>query len=193
MTTSTTCLINSSKSEIGVWWFTSIIIDICLEAKIWRIRVRTSSVYIEFINQKNPLTGDYSCPPNYESVLLETARRHGSETRTKCHTHWWHKKCSDYTVYGLAQYNAYWCVARGKVPEQSGFLFGGLFTTTVSNPLTQAKTCPLNFYPLGIGNDIKICVSDDYELNICQFCPSAVNEYDTESANPSDGNGMNGG
>jgi hypothetical protein len=135
------------------------------------------------LDQKNPLTGGYSCPPNYESVLLETAMRHGSETRTKCHTSWWHKKCSDYTVYGLAQYNAYWCVARGKVPEQSGFLFGGLFTATVSNPLTQAKTCPLYFYPLGIGSDIKICVSDDYELGFEYSVPFA-GFYSCSAGNP---------
>jgi hypothetical protein len=41
---------------------------------------------------------------------------------------------------------AYWCVADENVPEQSGFLFGGLYTTAVSNPITQSKTCPLYFY-----------------------------------------------
>jgi hypothetical protein len=56
--------------------------------------------------------------------------------------------CHDEAIYGNAEYSSYWCVANENVPEQSGFLFGGLYTTAVSNPITQSKTCPLYFYPL---------------------------------------------
>ena len=123
--------------------------------------------------QKNPLTGSYSCPSEYEAILLSAGSRTTQETRRHCHRSWFRKKCSNYFVTGTAMYSAYWCVAKGHIQQQSGFLFGGIYTSAVSNPLTQEKSCPLYFYPLRLGKDLKVCVSDDYELGYRYSIPFA--------------------
>lgn len=136
------------------------------------------------LDQKNPLTGDYSCPPNYEAVSIQESTRSSSESVHKCHRCWLFAHCcNDHTVYGSATYSAYWCVARGSVQEQSGFLFGGLYTNTVSNPVTRSRQCPLYFYPLNIGHDMKVCVSDDYELGY-EFSVPFAGFYSCKSGNP---------
>lgn len=136
------------------------------------------------LDQKNPLTGDYSCPEDYEPVMLQESTRSASESVHKCHRCWLFAHCChDETRQGSAQYRAYWCVARGSVRQQSGFLFGGLYTSTVSNPLTLTKDCPLYFYPLKLGNDMKVCVSDDYELGF-EYAVPFGGFYSCRSGNP---------
>ena len=136
------------------------------------------------LDQKNPLTGDYSCPPNYKFVSIAESKRSGSESVHRCHScYLFFHCCHDEAIYGNAEYSSYWCVADENVPEQSGFLFGVLYTTAVSNPITQSKTCPLYFYPLNIGSDIKVCISDDYELGFEYSVPFA-GFYSCRSGNP---------
>ena len=112
--------------------------------------------------QKNPRTGDYTCPPNYEAVMI-----HQSHTATSCHRDchscWLIARCCD-TNCGNALITTYWCVAKGAVGADSGFLFGGLYSDKVINPVTQDHNCPFKFYPLRFGKTLKVCVSDDYEL-----------------------------
>ena len=67
----------------------------------------------------------------------------------------------------------YWCVATGEVPDQSGYLFGGLYNSLAVNPLTQARSCPNYYYPLRFGEDSHVCVSDDYELGYALSAPFA--------------------
>ena len=127
--------------------------------------------------QKNPLTGDYSCPSHYMSVLLHNGKKSGVYTTSHCKEHCsihfsWrtgfskkcHNDCSDENHPVTGYYETHWCVATGVVPDQSGFLFGGLYSSTTSNPLTKAMSCPSHYYPLRFGQDAQVCVSDDYEL-----------------------------
>ncbi|KAK3594371.1 hypothetical protein CHS0354_032880 [Potamilus streckersoni] len=134
--------------------------------------------------QKNPITGDYSCPPGYQAVLLQEGSDTASMTRHECYRCWlFFQCCNDNTYYSNAGYQAYWCVAEGQVHQQSGFLFGGVFTGNTINPLTQAKTCPSEFYSLRLLTDLTVCVSDDYELGYRYSIPFA-GFYSCKSGNP---------
>ncbi|XP_033638875.1 macrophage-expressed gene 1 protein-like [Asterias rubens] len=136
------------------------------------------------LRQKNPLTGDYTCPPGYEPVLLNEGSRSATTSQHHCHRCWlvFHC-CHDDTYHSTGTYKAYWCVNVGQVPQQSGFLFGGVFTTKVSNPLTQEQGCPAQFYPLHLLSDLTVCVSDDYELG-AQYALPFAGFYSCKSGNP---------
>ncbi|KAJ8302098.1 hypothetical protein KUTeg_021085 [Tegillarca granosa] len=134
--------------------------------------------------QKNPLTGGFSCPKEYEAVLVNSWTSSKSESHHKCHRCWLFAHCChDSTYYGSAQISSYWCVARDHVDQQHGFLFGGVYTSTVGNLLTQTRSCPLFFYPLKMGRDLYVCVSDDYELGSKYSVPFA-GFYSCVSGNP---------
>ena len=47
--------------------------------------------------------------------------------------------------------------------QNEGYLFGGYYTSKISNPVTNTMTCPRFFYSLHMGEDTKVCVSTDYE------------------------------
>uniref|UniRef100_A0A8D2LH39 MACPF domain-containing protein n=2 Tax=Varanus komodoensis TaxID=61221 RepID=A0A8D2LH39_VARKO len=121
----------------------------------------------------NPLTGDYSCPDNYSAVLLHGEQRTAStptqECHKQCHSCWLVFTCCR-TVCGVRyvpstmQLNGYWCAATSSVPQDSGFLFGGLYSTGSLNPLTGTYACPPYFFPLVLFDDFKVCVSGDYEM-----------------------------
>ena len=132
--------------------------------------------------QKNPLTGDYTCPPNYEAVLLHSGTKSGSYSTQQCdhHCHHFlgikhgcHTDCYKVNNPVSGHYKMYWCVATGDVPDQSGYLFGGLYNSLYVNPLTQARSCPNYYYPLRFGEDTHVCVSDDYELGYALSAPFA--------------------
>lgn len=136
------------------------------------------------MQQKNPLTGSYSCPDEYEAVLLQDGSKRSSTTRHECHSCWlvFHC-CNDNTYYASASYSAYWCAAKGHVDQNQGFLFGGLFTSMSSNPLTESMSCPSRFYALRLLKDLVICVSDDYELGFGYSLPFA-GLFSCKSGNP---------
>lgn len=123
--------------------------------------------------QTNPLTGGYSCPSGYTAILLYEGKvkRPTAETvcRKKCKSCWLFARCcstqcvNEVYVYE-ATYHTYWCAALDQVPANSGYLFGGVYTQTAANQVTGAMNCPVYYLPLRIGRDIKVCVSDDYEL-----------------------------
>ena len=132
--------------------------------------------------QKNPLTGDYSCPLGYEAVLLHSGTKTGSYVTTQCdkHCHHFtfikygcHTDCNDVNNNVVGNYQTYWCVDTGIVPQKSGYMFGGLYNSIAVNPLTHARSCPNHFYPLRLGEDANICVSDDYELGYAFSVPFA--------------------
>ena len=131
----------------------------------------------EPVRQVNPLTGDTSCPSNYEKVLLHTGKYTHTVQKSVCHKScsWWHchNNCGLVPFTSVVYYNAYWCVAMGEVSPQSGYLFGGYYTSTTANPFTGTKTCPRYFMPLHFGEDIQICVSNDYELGSSYAVPFA--------------------
>ena len=121
--------------------------------------------------QKNPLTSDFSCSDGYEAVLVYQ----GSTTAQRCYDpHCGYcqgnfRSCQ--VVCGFAYYSTYWCVARGEVPLNTGYLFGGLYSDSLNNPVTQDRSCPLKFYPLRFGATMQVCVSDDYEHGFPRSVP----------------------
>ncbi|XP_064641870.1 macrophage-expressed gene 1 protein-like [Lineus longissimus] len=134
------------------------------------------------IAQKNPLSGDYSCPAGYESIYLNEGTMSKNYKRWQCHRschRCWlvatccHDECGNAYYSSAATYKAYWCAATGEVQQNSGFLFGGIFTKTSSNPLTKTQGCPVRFYPLRLGEFMRVCVSDDYELGYRYSVPFA--------------------
>ena len=119
--------------------------------------------------QKNPLTADYKCSDEYEPVLVHQGRTPQSCHRD-CHSCWLFFSCCN-TNCGYASYSTYWCVAKGKVPANTGYLFGGLYSKVLKNPVTQDHSCPLKFYALRFGATMQVCVSDDYELGFQNSVP----------------------
>ena len=126
------------------------------------------------IIQKNPLTGDYSCPKGYDPILLVAAEARAPKTDKECHRK---KKCklfvfcSSYTqceyhqTTEIAKYRIFWCAPQwNKSIDSAGYLFGGIFSNDFPNPVTHSRNCPLHYIPLNFGIQAKVCVSEDTEL-----------------------------
>ena len=126
------------------------------------------------ISQTNPLTNDYTCPDdNYIPVKMFSGKI--SITHRFLFIHW----TKSY------YYDAYWCVAKPKaaIPVGSFFLFGGYYTSSTPNPLTNTMGCPQYFIPLKVGNYISVCVSTDYEIALQYAVPFGGFET-CQSGNP---------
>ncbi|XP_078259095.1 macrophage-expressed gene 1 protein-like [Rhinoraja longicauda] len=132
--------------------------------------------------QSNPLTGAHSCPTGYTAVRLhsgfqEEGRSH-YECERHCHSCWLvlsccDNVCGDVHYVSQAGFEAYWCAATPGVvlPQNSGYLFGGLYDRMSSNPLTQGRSCPAAFYPLRLLQHLRVCVSQDYEMGFRYSVP----------------------
>jgi len=130
------------------------------------------------LDQRNPLTGDYSCPEGYRSVsLLKRAAAAKSYLKKKCYKYCrgcgflflgrcCRKVCINKLYYSNAEYDTYWCAADAHTmsPPRSGLMFGGIYTEVSDNPLTGAQRCPNRFYPVPLGGHAQVCISDDYEM-----------------------------
>ena len=127
--------------------------------------------------QKNPLTGDYTCPPPYEAVLLYNGEKQASKivSYRDCNDHYFvffkHCKTKYKQVTVIGHYSTYWCVATNKIPNQSGLMFGGLYNSMSANPITNGMSCPNYYHSLLFGEDTHICVSNDFELGYPQSLP----------------------
>lgn len=123
--------------------------------------------------QKNPLTGDYSCPSEFRAVLLLNAEIRESRVLKSCKNK---KKCTlgfiacrnveecTYTPHTeVASYRTYWCAPLQK-DINIGYLFGGMYSNDIKHPITRAQTCPARYIPLKFGSHAQVCVSEDYEL-----------------------------
>eukprot|EP00794_Sanderia_malayensis_P016624 gene16624-18314_t len=111
--------------------------------------------------QKNPKTADYKCPTNYKAIKVHQGQTSSHCYRT-CHGSWFWRRCSTNCGHGL--FNTYWCVAEKNIPQHSGFLFGGIYSKALANPLTKSQRCPPKFFAQRFGATMHVCVSDDYEL-----------------------------
>ncbi|KAK5909805.1 hypothetical protein CesoFtcFv8_003701 [Champsocephalus esox] len=130
---------------------------------------------------KNPDTGDFSCRSPYTATLLRSEVRQQDYKTYDCydqsHRCWLvltcHRQvCQDNYHVRSARINSYWCSVSGKAPENSGYLFGGIYSPSLLNPLTKAKSCPPNFIPLNVLSDGQvICVSDEYETGTSHSVP----------------------
>uniref|UniRef100_A0A2K6L121 Macrophage-expressed gene 1 protein n=1 Tax=Rhinopithecus bieti TaxID=61621 RepID=A0A2K6L121_RHIBE len=121
------------------------------------------------LEQKNPLTGDFSCPSGYSPVHLLSQIHEEGYNHLECHRKctllvFCKTVCEDVFQVAKAEFRAFWCVASSQVPENSGLLFGGLFSSKSINPMTNAQSCPAGYFPLRLFENLKVCVSQDYEL-----------------------------
>ncbi|TKS78515.1 Macrophage-expressed gene 1 protein [Collichthys lucidus] len=146
--------------------------------------------------QKNPETGAFSCRPPYSPTLLRSEIRQQSYTTYDCYYETYRcgflglSKCNrqvcqhNYHVRS-ARINTYWCsVNDGEAPDNSGYLFGGLYSPSLLNPLTNAKSCPQNFIPIKFLSDGQmICVSKDYET-ATRFSVPFGGLFSCQSSNP---------
>uniref|UniRef100_A0A3Q1IY81 Macrophage-expressed gene 1 protein n=1 Tax=Anabas testudineus TaxID=64144 RepID=A0A3Q1IY81_ANATE len=145
--------------------------------------------------QKNPDTGDFSCRSPYSPTLLRSEVRQQGYTSYDCHderyrcgifhlSHCHRQVCQDNYHVRSARINTYWCSVNGKAPDNSGYLFGGLYSPSLLNPITNAKSCPPNFIPVKFLSDGQvICVSNDYETGTRYAVPFG-GLFSCESSNP---------
>ncbi|XP_054629557.1 macrophage-expressed gene 1 protein-like [Dunckerocampus dactyliophorus] len=148
--------------------------------------------------QKNPDTGAFSCQPPYSPTLLRSEVRQQAYTVYECHdesyrcgifhlSHCHRQVCQDNTYVRSARINTFWCSINGKAPENSGYLFGGVYGPSQVNPITNSKRCPSNFLPLKFLSDGQvICVSKDYELGTKNSVPFG-GFFSCQSSNPMGG------
>ncbi|XP_040586997.1 macrophage-expressed gene 1 protein [Mesocricetus auratus] len=121
------------------------------------------------LEQKNPLTGGFSCPSGYTPVhLLSQNHEEGFrfvECKNKCTLKIFCRTvCEGVFAVATATFNTYWCVASSRVSQNSGLLFGGVFTDKSINPVTNEQSCPDSYFPLSLFENLKVCVSMDHEL-----------------------------
>ncbi|XP_007423140.1 macrophage-expressed gene 1 protein [Python bivittatus] len=141
---------------------------------------------------QNPLTGGYSCPENYSALLLHGEQRTASqpkmECRKQCHSCWLvltccKRVCGVHYYPSTVKFNAYWCAATGPIAQNTGFLFGGLYSAGNENPVTGTYTCPAYFFPLVLFDNLKVCVSNDYEMG-SRFAVPFGGFFSCQSGNP---------
>ncbi|KAK0151474.1 Macrophage-expressed gene 1 protein [Merluccius polli] len=147
--------------------------------------------------QKNPDTGDYSCRSPYVSTLLRSEVRQEGYSQYECHDVAYkcylvfrcHRKvCGNNYYMRTARVNTYWCADKEEAPENSGYLFGGIYGPSLVNPITKTKSCPLYFTPVKFLSDgLMICVSNDYEMATAYSVPFG-GLFSCESVNQLAGN-----
>ena len=120
----------------------------------------------DVINQLNPLTHTYSCPDDVNVNYLHV-RMFSGTIDIRRRIFFFFERTEHVT------YETYWCVARPgtEIPARSGFLFGGFYTVSTPNPLTNTMGCPPYFIPLKIGNYLSMCVSTEFELGFRYSVP----------------------
>uniref|UniRef100_A0A8C3RVS2 Macrophage-expressed gene 1 protein n=1 Tax=Chelydra serpentina TaxID=8475 RepID=A0A8C3RVS2_CHESE len=121
------------------------------------------------LEHTNPLTGAFSCPVGYTPVRLSTQEREEGYSHLECYHScvlglFCKRVCKDVFWLSKVQFSAFWCMARSQVPEHSGYLFGGLFSSRSTNPMTNAQSCPSGFFQLRLFDQLQLCVSRDYEM-----------------------------
>ena len=120
----------------------------------------------DVINQPNPLTHTYGCPDDVNVKYLHVKVFSGTIDIRR-----WVWLFFERTEH--VTYETYWCVAKPgtEIPARSGFLFGGFYTVSTPNPLTNTMGCPPYFIPLKIGNYLNMCVSTEFELGFRYSVP----------------------
>ncbi|KAG9328562.1 hypothetical protein JZ751_012976 [Albula glossodonta] len=150
------------------------------------------------LTQKNPQTGETSCNQPYKEIHLRTEVREEGynqfECRHDCRSCWLLFKCCRDTcgdVYRVQRMRVetYWCAAdNSTVPQTPGFLFGGLYSSEMVNPLTKSRRCPSEFLPYTLLSDgLKICLSSNHET-AAHFAVPFGGMFSCEAGNPMAGN-----
>ncbi|CAH8874147.1 unnamed protein product [Trichobilharzia szidati] len=112
----------------------------------------------------NPLTGDLTCPHGYIPIQLlpQQVRR----CYSICNEKTWFKTPECTTNCAITE--SFWC-SRDPSSDlldinDSGYLFGGLYTDKEVNSLTKQFNCPQHYWPIALGRRMRICLSSDREL-----------------------------
>ncbi|XP_051788600.1 macrophage-expressed gene 1 protein-like isoform X3 [Erpetoichthys calabaricus] len=145
------------------------------------------------LEQKNPLTGSFSCPPTYNPVRLRTQEKQEDYSQHECHKNchrcWIFATCCDNsceTVYYTrrAIFTTYWCAATNETVKGSiSFLFGGLYSSSSSNLITKSQSCPTCFTSLKILQDVNVCVSSNKD-RCAQYSVVFGGFFSCEATNP---------
>ena len=139
--------------------------------------------------QRNGLTKGLSCPSGYIAVKLQEGFASEPDTKEYCEedcTFYFfscHDKCHPTKAFNRVNYETYWCAQSESVSPESGYLFGGFYTSTTVNPLTGNKGCPQFFHSLKILDDTNVCVSTDYELG-AQYAVDFGGFFSCSTGNP---------
>ncbi|XP_020773002.2 macrophage-expressed gene 1 protein-like [Boleophthalmus pectinirostris] len=156
---------------------------------------RDAGPLCEKLAQKNPDTGDFSCRSPYTPTLLRSEVRQEGYTLYECYDHTYscgflgwsdcHQRiCQDNYYVRSARIDTYWCSVNGKAPDNSGYLFGGFYSPSMLNPITNSKGCPLNFIAEKFLSDgLMLCVSRDYERGT-RYSVAFGGLFSCQSANP---------
>ena len=138
---------------------------------------------------RNPKTGNSSCASGYAPVLMHTESHRHKDCKKKCHNVVGiHYKCKHKCkwVNDAVHIESYWCAANGTVAQDSGYPFGGVYTDTTANPLTNDKSCPENYVALRLGMDsgMYVCVSDEDELGYYRYSVPFGGFFSCQAGNP---------
>uniref|UniRef100_A0A8C1YPH9 Macrophage-expressed gene 1 protein n=1 Tax=Cyprinus carpio TaxID=7962 RepID=A0A8C1YPH9_CYPCA len=129
--------------------------------------------------QKNPATGDYSCPQQYSTTLLRSETVERGYNHYECHSYChkcgflWLSTCCDQTCWNVnhvsqAKVETYWC----------------LFRPGMQNQLTKSNSCPPNYFPQHfLSNGMMVCLSNDYEAGT-RFSVPFAGFFSCQSGNP---------
>ncbi|XP_050191333.1 macrophage-expressed gene 1 protein [Myiozetetes cayanensis] len=147
-----------------------------------------TSILCQGLEQRNPLTGTFSCPTTYTPVLLGVQEREEGHSHLECHNKcvlgiFCHRKCQDVFWLSRVQFSAYWCATNGTVAPSLGYLFGGLFSTHSANPITGAQSCPSGYFALKLFGELRVCVSQDYEVG-AQYAVPFGGFFSCQAGNP---------
>ncbi|XP_025107632.1 macrophage-expressed gene 1 protein-like [Pomacea canaliculata] len=135
---------------------------------VWRLDIYNQHICYDK-TQLNPLTGSLSCPSGYQPVRIQEIGW--------CNIGMVSGNCNLCPICYIS-ITTYWCTAWDSakvVPSNHGYLFGGLYTSSVSNPVTGSPSCPSDFFALRVGytRDLHVCVSADLEFGAKGAVPFA--------------------
>ena len=157
--------------------------------------VSGSNNFCDRLEQRNPLTGDYSCPSGFTEVLLQSGQELQTTNKPHCWSTYrrcgflWIGRCSSGRVCqprvdrSTVAYKTYWCVRSSASQPEQQYFFGGIFTKDTPNPFTGTIGCPTSFHPVRFTGSGHVCVSADPELGRPRSFPFA-GFYSCRAGNP---------
>lgn len=114
--------------------------------------------------QKNSFTGDFSCPQEYEPVLIADIWHPLPDGRS-CTTRLAFKHCE--TRKTSLNLRPHWCRLRSgqSVPTGTGVMFGGLYTSSELNAFTGRSGCPGHYEHNRFLLHSTVCLSRNYDAD----------------------------